>query len=126
MQKSFSQVILLLIGFIYLFFGVFHLIFPKQIGLFIIHGIDGEIAILLQRFLGASYLLISILLYILRNQKGSSLYLTIGSINIMGFIHLYLIFSFHNIIKLPIVYFLFIILVQITLFIALIEQLQKR
>lgn len=126
MQKSFSQVIVLLIGFVFLFFGVFNLIFPKQIGLFIIHGIDGKIAVLLQRFLGASYLLISVLLYILRNQNKSSLYLTIGSINIMGFIHLYLIFSFHNIIKLPIVYFIFIILVQITLFIALIEQLQKK
>ena len=67
MQKSFSQVILLLIGFIYLFFGIFHLIFPEQIGLFIIHGIDGEIAILLQRFLGASYLLISILFRILKD-----------------------------------------------------------
>ena len=126
MQKSFSQVLLLLICFIYFFVGVFHLILPKEIGLFVIHGSAGEIATLLQRFLGSSYVFTSILLYLIREQKGKTLYITIGSINIIGFIHLYLIFSFHSIINLPILYFLFIILVQVSLFIALIEQLYKR
>lgn len=126
MQRSFSQVLLLLICFIYLFFGIFHLFFPKEIVLYVIHGADGMIATLLQQFLGASYILTSILLFLLKQVKGPSLYITIGSINIIGFIHLYLIFLFHSIINLPIVYFLFIILVQISLFIALIEQLYKR
>ena len=126
MERSFSQVLIVIISFIYLFFGIFHLILPKQIGLFVMHGADGQIATLLQQFLGASYVLIGVLLYLLRREKGNSLYITIGVINIIAFIHLYLIFLFNNIINLPLVYFLFIVLVQICFFIALIEQVQKR
>ena len=126
MERSFSQVLIVIISFIYLFFGIFHLILPKQIGLFVMHGADGQIATLLQQFLGASYLLIGVLLYLLRRGKGNSLYITIGVINIIAFIHLYLIFLFNNIIHLSLVYFVFIVLVQICFFIALIEQVQKR
>ena len=126
MERSFSQVLIIIISFIYLFFGIIHLIIPKQVGLYIIHGADGQIVSLLQQFLGASYVLIAILLYLLREERGKILYIIIGTINIIGFVHLYLIFLFHNIINLPLVYFLFIILTQICLFIALIEQLQKR
>ena len=126
MERSFSQVLIILISFIYLFFGMIHLIIPKKVGLYIIHGADGQIVTLLQQFLGASYVLIAILLYLLREEKGKILYIIIGAINIIGFVHLYLIFLFHNIINLPLVYFLFIILTQICLFVALIEQLQKR
>ena len=126
MQKSFSEILLFLISFIYSFFGIMHLIFTKKIALFVINGTNGAIADLLQQFLGSSYLLIGILLYLLKDTKGRILYTTIGAINIIGFIHLYLIFLFHNIISLPITYFLFIILMQICLFIALIEQLKKK
>ena len=125
MQKSFSAILLLLISSIYFLFGTLHLIFTKKITLFVINGANGEIANLLQQFLGSSYLLIGVLLYLLKDTKGRILYTTIGAINIIGFIHLYLIFLFHNIITLPFTYFLFIILLQICLFIALIEQLRK-
>ena len=126
MERSFSQVLIILISFIFLFFGMIHLIIPKQVALYIILGADGQIVSLLQQFLGASYVLIAILLYLLREEKGKILYIIIGVINIIGFVHLYLIFLFHNIINLPLVYFLFIILTQICLLVALIEQLQKR
>ena len=126
MERSFSQVLIILISFIFLFFGMIHLIIPKQVALYIILGADGQIVSLLQQFLGASYVLIAILLYLLREEKGKILYIIIGAINIIGFVHLYLIFLFHNIINLPLVYFLFIILTQICLLVALIEQLQKR
>ena len=126
MKKSFSEVVLLIISYIYLFFGAFHLVFTEKIALFVMYGVDGDIASLLQKFNGASYLLLGVFLYLLKSQKGKTLYVTICAINIIGFIHLYLIFLFNNIIRLPSVHFVFIILVQICLFICLIEQLKKR
>ena len=58
------------------------------------YGVDGDIASLLQKFNGASYLLLGVFLYLLKSQKGKTLYVTICAINIIGFIHLYLIFLF--------------------------------
>ena len=126
MQRSFSSVILLLISYIYLFFGIFHLIFTKKIGLFVINGINGEITTLLQQFLGASYILTGLLLYLLKKANREQLYIVIGGLNIIGFIHLYLIYLFNEFINLPTLYFVFIILIQICLLIALIEQAKKR
>ncbi|MAW21093.1 MAG: hypothetical protein CMD16_01700 [Flavobacteriales bacterium] len=122
MQKTFTAVTLLVIAYVYLFFGSFHLFFTKKVALFVMEGLDGDIATLLQQFLGTSYMLIGVLIYLLKDQKGKTLYITIGSINIIGFIHLYLIFLFDNLITLPNLYFIFIALVQICLFICLIEQ----
>ena len=125
-QKSFTAVTLLIISYIYLFFGLSNLFFSKEIALYIILGPDGDITNLLQQFLGASYILISILIYLLKDQKGRNLYVTISSINVMGFIHLYLIFLFNNVITLSNIYFIFIILVQICLFVCLVEQIKKK
>ena len=126
MQKSFSEILVFLISCIFLFFGFMNLIFTKKMSLFLMHGVQGDYAFLLQQFLGSSYLLVAILLFLLKNSMGTSLYITIGAINILACIHLYLIYLFHNIIKLPTTYFLFIILIQICLFVALIEQIRKK
>tara|TARA_Y100000739_G_C20520283_1_gene423790 strand:- start:441 stop:821 length:381 start_codon:yes stop_codon:yes gene_type:complete len=126
MQRSFTEVILTIISVIYFVFGIFHLIFTKQAGLFVMYGVNGEIAAILQKFLGGAYLLIALLLFLLRKAKGSSLYITIGGVNIIGFIHLYLLFLFNNIIPLSLIYFIFIALVQICLFFSIFEQVNKR
>ena len=125
MQKSFTEVILTLVLVIYFVFGIFHLIFTKQAGLFVMHGVDGAIASLLQKFLGGAYLLIALLLFLLRKAKGSSLYITVGGVNIIGFIHLYLLFLFNNIIPLSLIYFIFIVLIQLCLFFSMVEQVKK-
>ena len=126
MQRSFTTVTLLVISYIFMFFGIANLFFTQKIALFIMHGLNGDIANLLQQFLGASYCLIAILIYLLKDQKRRDLYVTIGSINVAGFIHLYLIFLFNNLITLSTLYFIFIILIQTCLFICLIEQKNKK
>lgn len=126
MQKSFTEIVLYIVTVIYAVFGIFHLTLPRKVSLFVIHGVDGEYAILLQRFLGTSFLFIGLLLYLLMDKKGQPLYIILGAINIIGFINLYLIFLFNSIIHLSSLYFIFIILVQVCLFICLIEQLQKK
>ena len=80
MKKSFSEVVLLIISYIYLFFGAFHLVFTEKIALFVMYGVDGDIASLLQKFNGASYLLLGVFLYLLKSQKGKTLYVTICAI----------------------------------------------
>lgn len=125
MQRSFSEVILVLISYIFLITGFLHLFFAKHVAEFVVNPSDQELTSLLQQFLGAAYMFIGVLLYINKKEKGRPLYTIIGSINILGFMHLYLIFLFHQMIALPYTYFIFIILMQVTLFIALIEQFKK-
>lgn len=126
MQRSFTEVILLLVSIIYFVFGIFHLIFTNQAAIFVIHGLNGDIATLLQKFLGASYLLIALLVYLLIKQKGKSLYVAVAGVNINAFIHLYLLFLFDSIIHLSLIYFIFIALVQICLFFCMFEQIKKK
>ena len=94
--------------------------------LFVMKGVNADYALLLQQFLGSAYLLLAVFTYLLKHSKGKSLYITLGSINIIAFIHLYLIFKCQYLITIPLVYFLFIILIQICLFIALNEQLKNK
>ena len=125
-QKSFTEILLLIICCIFIFFGTMNLIVPKKMTLFVMKGVNADYALLLQQFLGSSYLLLAVFTYLLKHSKGKSLYITLGSINIIAFIHLYLIFKCQYLITIPLVYFLFIILIQICLFIALNEQLKNK
>ena len=125
MQRSFSEVILVLISYIFLIIGFLHLFFTKDVAEFVVNISDQELTSLLQQFLGVAYMLIGVLLYINKKQKGRPLYAIIGSINIVSFIHLYLILLFHKMMALPYLYFIFIIIMQVALLIALVEQFRK-
>lgn len=126
MQRSFSEVILVLISYIFLIIGFLHLFFTKHVAEFVVNISDQELTSLLQQFLGVAYMLIGVLLYINKKQKGMPLYAIIGSINIVSLIHLYLILLFHKMMALPYIYFIFIIIMQVALLIALVEQFRKR
>ena len=126
MQRSFSEVILVLISYIFLIIGFLHLFFTKDVAEFVVNISYQEITSLLQQFLGVAYMLIGVLLYINKKQKGRPLYAIIGSINIVSLIHLYLILLFHKMMALPYLYFIFIIIIQVALLIALVEQFRKK
>jgi hypothetical protein len=79
----------------------------------------------MHQFLGAAYLLIGMLMFAINNLKGKQLYFAITTINLIGFINLYLIFIFNELMILPSIYFIFQAIMQMTLLLALYEQVKR-
>jgi len=125
MQKSFTFVILQLYTIIFLIVGFLLLILPEKISLFTMYGSDGMITSVIQQFLGSAFILIGLLTFLIKKLEGNLLYYSILAFNIFGFINLYLLFSFSQIIQLPYVYFSFQVLMQVALLFAFIEQMKK-
>ena len=125
MQKSFTFVILQVYTIIFLTVGFLLLIFTKEVSLFTMYGADGMITSVIQQFLGSSFILIGLLTFLIKKLEGTLLYYSILAFNIFGFINLYLLFSFSQVIQLPYIYFSFQVLMQVALLFAFIEQMKK-
>jgi uncharacterized membrane protein len=125
MQKSFTFVILQLYTIIFLIVGFLLLILPEKVSLFTMYGADGMITSVIQQFLGSAFILVGLLTFLIKKLEGKLLYYSILAFNIFGFINLYLLFSFSQIIQLPYVYFSFQVLMQVALLFAFIEQMKK-
>jgi len=127
--RTFSQVILQLFSLIFLITGILLLVFTEQIqesALNSLTSIASRLTIVLQQFLGNAYLLLGALLYLVKDSKGKPLYITLTSLFIMGFINLYLIFQFNDLIFLPTIYFVFQSLLQLLIFFALIDETRNK
>ena len=124
-KRSFTEVILLLYGFIFIVIGIGLLCFTKEVTLFTFVGTPADHMNVMHQFLGSAYLLIGMLMFAINNLKRKQLYFAIAAINLIGFINLYLIFIFNELIVLPSVYFIFQALMQITLLLALYEQVKR-
>jgi hypothetical protein len=126
--RTFSQVVLQLFSLIFLITGILLLVFTEQIQEAALNSLTskaGRLTIVLQQFLGNAYLLLGVLLYLIKDSKGKPLYITLTSLFIMGFINLYLIFQFNDLIFLPTIYFVFQSLLQLLIFSALIDELRR-
>jgi hypothetical protein len=124
-KRSFTEVILLLYGFIFIVIGIGLLCFTKEVTLFTFVGTPAHVLNVMHQFLGAAYLLIGLLMFTINILKGKQLYFAIAAINLIGFINLYLIFIFNELIVLPSIYFIFQAIIQITLVLALYEQVKR-
>lgn len=125
MQKSFTFVILQIYTIIFLTVGFLLLLFTEEVSLFTMYGADGMITSVIQQFLGSAFVLVGLLTFLLKKLEEKLLYYSILAFNIFGFINLYLLFLFSQIIQLPYVYFSFQVLMQVALLFAFIEQMKK-
>ena len=125
MQKSFTFVILQVYTIVFLTVGFLLLFFTEEVSLFTMYGADGMITSVIQQFLGSAFVLVGLLTFLIKKLEGKLLYYSILAFNIFGFINLYLLFSFSQIIQLPYVYFSVQVLMQVTLLFAFIEQMNK-
>ena len=89
------------------------------------YGTDGMITSVIQQFLGSAFVLVGLLTFLFKKLEGKLLYYSILAFNIFGFINLYLLFSFNQVIQLPYVYFSFQVLMQVALLFAFIEQMKQ-
>ena len=125
MQKSFTFVLLQVYSIIFLIVGLLLLIFTEKVSLFTMYGADGKITSVIQQFLGSAFILVGLLTFLIKKLEGKLLYYSILAFNIFGFINLYLLFSFNQVIQLPYVYFFFQVLMQVALLCAFIEQMKQ-
>jgi uncharacterized membrane protein len=125
MQKSFTFIILQLYSIIFLIVGFLLLIFTEEVSLFTMYGADGMITSVIQQFLGSAFILVGLLTFLVKKLEGKLLYYSVLAFNIFGFINLYLLFSFSQIIQLPYVYFSLQVLMQVAILFAFIEQMTK-
>ena len=124
MQRSFTFIILQLYSIIFLTVGFLLIIFTEEVSLLTMHGANGMVATVIQQFLGSAFILIGLLTFLIKKLEGRLSYYTILAFNIFGFINLYLLFSFSQLIQLPYIYFSFQVIMQVALLFAFIEQMK--
>lgn len=124
MQRSFTFIILQLYSIIFLTVGFLLMIFTEEVSLLTMHGANGMIASVIQQFLASAFILIGLLTFLIKKLEGRLSYYTILAFNIFGFINLYLLFSFSQLIQLPYIYFSFQVIMQVALLFAFIEQMK--
>ena len=123
--KLFTEVILLILSFIFIITGILLLLFTEWVSLLDFKGKEQEITNILQQFLGSSFILIGIFCYAIKGTKGKLLYLTISGLFIFGCINLFLIFICSSLIIFPSVYVILQMLIQLLLIFSLYDAIKR-
>ena len=110
-----------------LLFAIYALLFfTDKISLLTLVGEQTKLTILVEQFLGSFMILLSFLLFSVRKLDGQVILNCIKGLIIVGFINLYLLFSLSENIILPSIYFIFQLILQLSFFVVLFEQLKRR
>ena len=126
MQRSFASVILFSFSIICFIVGILLLIATDKVAIHTMHGLNAEVANIIIKFLGSAYLLISILLFTVKDSKESILSLIIFGLIIFGFVNIYLLKIFSNVIVMSNLFFIFQILLLICLIYSLYDNQKER
>ena len=124
--RSFTELLFVVYAFLFFSVGLLLLFFTKEVSIFTIEGEYEEIMYIIQQFLATSYLLLGVTFFSLRKLKGRRMIRTIILIILVSFINLYLIFSMNDQTIVPSEQFIAQILMQISLVVALIEQVKRK
>ena len=126
MQRSFASVILFSFSIICFIVGILLLLATDKVAIHTMHGLNAEVANIIIKFLGSAYLLISILLFTIKDVKESMLSLIIFGLIIFGFINIYLLKIFSDVIVMNNLFFIFQILLLICLIYSLYDNQKER
>ena len=125
-QPSITEVLFTTYAFILFVLGVLVVFFTKEFDILNLSSDTGEIAYIFLKFIGSFELLASILIFSLRKLKGRVIYYSVSGLILAGFINLYLLFSLNDYIILPSIYFIFLIIVQLSFFAVLFDQVKRK
>ena len=126
MQRSFASVILFSFSIICFIVGILLLLATDKVAIHTMYGLNAEVANIIIKFLGSAYLLISILLFTIKDVKESMLSLIIFGLIIFGFVNIYLLKIFSNVIVMSNLFFIFQILLLICLIYSLYDNQKER
>ena len=125
-QKSITEILFTFYSLILFTLGVLVVFFTKEFDVISLEGDNGEIAYIFLKFIGSFEILASFSIFSLRKLKGSVIYYSAVGLIIAGFINLYLLSSLSEHIILPSVYFIFQIIVQLSFFLVLFDQVKRK
>ena len=127
--RSFTEIFFVIYALLFFTIGFLLLFFTEIVSLVTMIGEQAKLTIVVQQFFGSFLLLLSFLLFSVRKLEGQVILNFISALIICGFINLYLLFLLFllsdNII-LPSIYFIFQIIMQISFFVVLLEQVKKK
>ena len=125
-QPSITEVLYTTYAFILFTLGIIVVFFTKEFDILNLSGDTGEIAYIFLKFIGSFELLASFLIFSLRKLKGRVIYYSLAGLILAGFINIYLLFSINDYIILPSIYFIFLIIVQLSFFAVLFDQVKRK
>ena len=125
-QPSITEVLFTTYAFILFTLGIIVVFLTKEFDILNLNGDTGEIAYIFLKFIGSFELLASFLIFSLRKLKGRVIYYSVAGLILVGFINLYLLFSLNDYIILPSIYFIFLIIVQLSFFAVLFDQVKRK
>ena len=125
-QPSITEVLFTTYAFILFTLGLLIVFFTKEFDIINLSGDTGEIAYIFLKFIGSFELLASFLIFSLRKLKGRVIYYSVAGLILAGFINIYLLFSLNDYIILPSIYFIFLIIVQLSFFAVLFDQVKRK
>ena len=122
---SFTELFFVIYTFIFFIIGFLLLFFTKQVSLLTIIDEQLKSTIVVQQFFGSFMLLLSYFIFSVRKLERQIILNVISALILIGFINLYLLFSLSGNITLPSIYFIFQIIMQLSFFVILFEQLKR-
>ena len=125
-QLSITEALYTAYAFILFTLGLLVVFFTKEFDVINLKGDTGEISYIFLKFIGSFELLASFLIFSLRKLKGRVIYYSVAGLILAGFINLYLLFSLNDYIILPSIYFIFLIIVQLSFFAVLFDQAKRK
>ena len=125
-QPSITEALFTTYAFILFTLGLLVVFFTKEFDVIDLKGDTGEISYIFLKFIGSFELLASFLIFSLRKLKGRVIYYSVAGLILAGFINLYLLFSLNDYIILPSIYFIFLIIVQLSFFAVLFDQVKRK
>ena len=125
-NRSLTQVLFTFYALLFFFVGFLLLFFTKKVSLVSIIGDQVKSTIVVEQFLGSFMILLSAFMFNVRKLEGRVIFNFIVALIFAGFINLYLLFILGNTIILSSIYFIFQILMQLSFFVLLAEQLKRK
>ena len=125
MQRSFSNVIIHVLSIICFVVGLLLLLLTKKVTMHAMYGLNADIANVIVKFLGSAYLLIAFMMYLIKNFRGKKLIYATISFNLFGFINLYLLYMFNELIHLSNIYFTFQAIMQMCLIFCVFDTINE-
>ena len=124
--RSFTEILFVIYASLFFIIGFLLLFFTETVSLVTMIGEQAKLTIVVQQFFGSFLLLLSFLLFSVRKLEGQVILNFISALIICGFINLHLLFLLSDNIILPSIYFIFQIIMQLSFFIVLFEQVKRK
>jgi len=123
---SFTEIFFIIYTLLFSIIGFVLLFFTDKISLLTLVGEQTKLTILVEQFLGSFMILLSFLLFSVRKLDGQVILNCIKGLILVGLINLYLLFSLSENMILPSIYFIFQLMLLLSFFAILFEQLKRR